>query len=87
MVDDIFFVLNIILKEYLDGVGVIMFSSLNQEIGEVLYDRLDWNEKVLFRYIVCFFNNKIYENVMWLLEDSELDVGSGFNILLYMFLI
>ncbi|KAH0929289.1 hypothetical protein HID58_015016 [Brassica napus] len=87
MADDISFALNITPKEYLDVVGATMPSSLNQETGEALYDRLDWNEKVLFRHIACFLNNKTYENVMRLLEDSELDVGSGLNILLHTSLI
>lgn len=81
MADDISFALNITPKEYLDVVGATMPSSLNQETGKALYDRLNWNEKVLFRHIACFLNNETYENVMRLLEDSGLDVGGGLKIL------
>lgn len=81
MADDISFALNITPKEYLDVVDATMPSSLNQETGKALYDRLNWNEKVLFRHIACFLNNETYENVMLLLEDSGLDVGGGLKIL------
>ncbi|KAL0669761.1 hypothetical protein Bca4012_032465 [Brassica carinata] len=81
MADDISFALNITPKEYLDVVGLTMPSSLNQETGKALYDRLNWNEKVMFRHIACFLNNETYENVMRLLEDSGLDVGGGLKIL------
>lgn len=35
----------------------------------------------MFRHIACFLNNETYENVMRLLEESELDVGVALKIL------
>lgn len=45
------------------------------------YNDLKWKEKVLFNHFACFLNNETYENVMQLLEDSDLDFGGSLEIL------
>lgn len=69
---------SIIRRPSIPGKAVIVLQQ---------YDGLKWNEKVLFGLIACFLNNKTYENVMRLLEDSELDVGGGLEILFHTSLI
>ncbi|CAH2079931.1 unnamed protein product [Thlaspi arvense] len=70
---DISFTLNITPKEFPDVVGI--------ETLKLHYDGLNGKEKALFRHIACFLNNETYENVIRLLEDSELDVGVSLKIL------
>ncbi|CAH8314460.1 unnamed protein product [Eruca vesicaria subsp. sativa] len=57
-------------------------KTLNQH-----YDDLNENDKLLFLHIACFLNNETYEIVTQLLEDSELDVGGGLEILCEKYLI
>ena len=57
---------------------------LDEETVETLnlhYNDLKWEAKVLFNHIACFLNNETYENVMQLLEDSDLDFGGSLEIL------
>uniref|UniRef100_A0A1J3G457 ADP-ribosyl cyclase/cyclic ADP-ribose hydrolase n=1 Tax=Noccaea caerulescens TaxID=107243 RepID=A0A1J3G457_NOCCA len=88
IVDDISFGLTITPKKLPDVVGIEMLprirNTLDQETEKTLivrYAGLNGNKKALFRHIACFLNNETYENVMRLLEESELDVGLGLKIL------
>lgn len=64
------------------------FEWINR-VFKFFYDVLLYNEKekLIFCYIVCFFNFEKVCDILWLLEDSDLGVEIGFNNLVDKFFV